>query len=123
MFYAIVSIFLRVYCMPEVLSDEGKYCVLMPFILYTSYIVFINTLDHLKLAMLLQSLVISSSLAPFSPLTWGDVWIIIYADFIMILVTVSALGQTLKARQILEEQTLHMSAIHHEIKTPLQVIF
>jgi hypothetical protein len=54
--------------------------------------------------------------------TKAELFFLTYMIYALSTLWVTAWSQALQARLLLDQQTLHMSAIHHEIKTPLQVI-
>ena len=106
----ICTLSLRLYSLPSQLSSSVINSTILPFLVYVHYCFAIKCINNITLNIIFQSLSIFV-ISILGPLHSGEIWILIYVQFIMVIVTSSGLSQTLRSKQILEEQTLHMSAI------------
>lgn len=104
---------------PEI-STLGKYIYLIPHCISTTFTLLINTIHIFPIALLSQ-VYIFFVVSTLSPLNRYEIGFIIQVSVLTFLITVILLIKSLKIKSSLQGQSTHMSAIHHEIKTPLQV--
>ena len=119
--YVVIVFVVRMYCLQQKIDEVMKYTALIPYLVLTNYTLFCCLVDNMIFAIFSQ-LYTASICYYFNVFEFRELFSIFYFSVITILAGLSSIRQTLKVHQLLAEQTLHMSAIHHEIKTPLQVI-
>lgn len=117
---SLISHPIRLFLLKDPISDIAKYLILFPFLIFTNFLIFINWVDTLWIAILCQIYYFAISFF-FVTFGYGDKVFLVYTTIFLDSISLSAYLRRLKVKDPLEEQSTHMSAIHHEIKTPIQV--